>query len=215
MEGSGTRAHTSHNDETSSMSIRALGVFKIVLNYGECTMKNSTKHLIVAQVALACWLLAGCSSVKTTQDPTVRDIVGKVTHNDTTPQEPSEALVGYSTAHSPVRSNSVWTSRRIVTEPIAQGVQGTVLQADDTLDVKPTHPSRFNKRATTPAKRPYHASPRRPNVLVGDALKEVFGSSHTINEVSDSSHTVKESVVMDAVVQVIGSDNKDKEQPAE
>ena len=178
-------------------------------------MKKSTKYLTFVQAALVSFVLVGCSSVNTTQEPTVRDVVGKVTRNDKKTEEPSIALVGYSTAHLPVRSNSVWTSRWIVKEPIPQGLQGYVLQANDTADTQSTRQSRFNQRVTTRPKRRHSASPRRQNVLVGDALKEVFGSDPTIEEVSGSNHTTKESVVMDAVVQVIGDDNKDEEQPAE
>jgi hypothetical protein len=178
-------------------------------------MKNSTKHLILVQAALVSLLLAGCSSVNTTQKSTVSDVVGEVTRNDNIAEEPSKVLVGYSIADSPVRSNSVWTSHKIVKEPIPQGLQGHVLQANDTPDVKPTRPSQLSKRATTQPKRRYSASPKRQNVMVGDALKEVFGSSRKTSEVSGVNHTIKESIVMDAVVQVIGKDSKDEEQPTD
>jgi hypothetical protein len=82
-------------------------------------MKNSTKHLIFLQVALVSLVLVGCSSVNTTEEPTVSvavaGVIGaaEISGGDNLAKEPSSVLVGSSPAIH-FRSNSVWMSHEVV-----------------------------------------------------------------------------------------------------
>lgn len=158
-------------------------------------MKNLTKYLAIVQAALVSLALAGCSSVHATREPTVRDVVGEVIKDDNVAKEPSLVLVGYSTVNSSVRSNSVWTSRKIVKEPDVQGVQGRALQAIDGPGTKSRYEPQLSGRVTRRREGLNVTSQRHRTVLVGDALKEVFGGSNT----------TKESNVRNVVAEVIAA----------
>jgi hypothetical protein len=100
--------------------------------------------------------LAGCSSVRSAKEPSI-------------------ASVDRPIAYSYVRSNSVWTSAKTVEEPIPQGVQGHVLQANNALDTKAAHQAPSRKRvAKSPANRNV-SSQKSSTGSVGDALDKVLG----------------------------------------
>ncbi|MFC1637285.1 hypothetical protein ACFL5Z_20895 [Planctomycetota bacterium] len=122
-------------------------------------MKNSTKHLIFVQAVLVSLALIGCSNVKSAKGPTVRDAVVEVIDDGNIPKDPSSILTGRSNTNSFARSNSVWTSRRTVKEPVARGA----LKADDANEIKSAHKSQSNKRVARRSKDLNVASQRRPD----------------------------------------------------
>jgi len=153
-------------------------------------MKDSKKHRIFVQAALVLFVLAGCSSVKSTKEPSMTS---------------ADRSVGYPS----VRSNSVWTSSIMVKEPIPQGVQGHVLQANNVLDTESARQSQSSKRVTRRPEGAKVASQRGAEGSVGDALDKVLGGRST----------TKEPTVMNTVGEVIttteipGNENTNKESP--
>jgi hypothetical protein len=159
-------------------------------------MKNSKKYQILIQAALMSFVLAGCSSFKTTKEPSVRDTIAEViaasemSDEDNTAKEPSLTLTGRSPDNSNYRSNSVWMSVTTVTEPAAQG---RASQASDRLDKKSTRQSQLSKRTRSRPEGPKAASQSRQTASVDDTLKMVLSGRNTTGE----------STVMDALLQVI------------
>ena len=176
-------------------------------------MKDSKKHYIFVQAALVSFVLGGCSSVKSTREPTVSEAVAQVitaaeiAGEDDIAKEPSLALAGSSFSHMSARSNSVWISHMTVKEPIAQGVQRHASQANDRLDIESTRQSQRSKRVTRKPEGPTVASQRRRTASVDDTLKAVLSGRNPTGE----------STVRDALSEVIaapemaGDDDTDEE----
>ena len=158
-------------------------------------MKDSKQHHIFILAALVSFVLAGCSSVKSTKEPSVRDVVVQVTTDDNKVEEPSLVTSDRSISRSSVRSNSVWTSHVMVNEPVAQGVQGHVLQANDRLDGESPRPPQWSEPVTRKPEEPKAASQSHSTVSVGDALTEVLSGINT----------TRESTVRNVVVEVIAA----------
>jgi len=153
-------------------------------------MKDSKKHRIFVQAALVLFVLAGCSSVKSTKEPSMTS---------------ADRSVGYPS----VRSNSVWTSSIMVKEPIPQGVQGHVLQANNVLDTESARQSQSSKRVTRRPEGAKVASQIGAEGSVGDALDKVLSGRNAS----------KDPTVMNAVEEVTTApetaddENKDEESP--
>ena len=116
------------------------------------------------QIALVSLTLAGCSNVKTTKEPTVRDTLSQVINDDNITEDSSLALVGNSNANSPVRSNSVWTSHLVAKEPIAQGIRGHVLEANSASDTTSPHKPPLNRRVAKRSQGRNAGSQKHPTV---------------------------------------------------
>ena len=132
-------------------------------------MEDVKKHYIFVLAGLVSLALSGCSSVQRTQEPTGDNRSEVVTREETThdgmSEEPlvasSDLYLGYPSA----RSNSVWMSRLIVTEPIPQGIQGRVLQANNLSDAESSRPSKSSNRVTKRTESRKVASQKSSSIL--------------------------------------------------
>lgn len=147
-------------------------------------MKDSKKHYIFVLAALVSFVVAGCSSVKSSKEPIVRDAVADVIAApdmlaDDIATGPSLALVGRSNSHLSARSNSVWISQMIVTEPIPQGTQRPVSQPRERITMESPRQSQPSQPVRTISEEPKVVSPSRRTASVDDRLKKVLSGRNT------------------------------------
>ena len=177
-------------------------------------MKNTRKYQMLIQAALVSFVLAGCSSFKTTKEPSVRDAIANViaasemSDEDNTAKEPSLTLTGRSPDNSNYRSNSVWMSVTTVTEPASRAERARASQANKRPDIKSTRQSQWSNRAKSRPEGRKAASQSRRTASVDDTLKMVLSGRNPSGE----------STVMDALSQVIpatqkAGDDTNKESP--
>ena len=153
-------------------------------------MKDSRKHYLFVLAGLASFILAGCSSLRSAK-------------------EPSTTSADRPIASQYVRSNSVWTSARTVEQPIPQGVQGHVLQANNVLDAESADRAPSRKRLAKKTDGRKVTSQKRAEGSVGDALDNVLGGRSA----------TQQPTVMNAVEEIItateiaDNENKNEEPP--
>ncbi len=169
-------------------------------------VKDSKTHLIFLPAALALFVLTGCSSVKSTKEPSVSDVVAQVTTDDNSAPQPSSALPRRPINRLSARSSSIWVSHLTVREPIPQGVQAQASQPEERPVVVSARLSQRSEPATKKPERPKAASLSRRTASVDDRLKAVLSGRNPSGE----------STVNDALVEVIAAteiadDNTDEE----
>ena len=142
-------------------------------------MKNSTKHLLF-QTALLSLLLAGCSSINTAKERTVRDFVMEVINNVKLAENQSLVLIGYPSVKSSSRSESIWLSCKTAKQPAAY-----------MLDIGSMMKSELNERETRRSEEPGIASQMHQTILVGNALEEVLSDGNTTEESTKRNYIVK------------------------
>lgn len=149
-------------------------------------MKDSKKHYIFVLAALVTFVAAGCSSLRSAREPSVRDTVADVIAADEMLADdiatgPSLALVGRSNSHLSARSNSVWISQMIVTEPIPQGTQRQrpIPQPRQRITMEPPRQSQPIQPVRTISEEPKAAPPSRRAASVDDRLKKVLSGRNT------------------------------------
>ena len=147
-------------------------------------MKDSKKHYIFVLAALVTFVATGCSSLRSAREPSVRDTVADVIAADEMLADdiatgPSLALVGRSNSHLSARSNSVWISQMIVTEPIPQGTQRPVSQPRQRITMEPPRQSQPIQPVRTISEEPKAAPPSRRAASVDDRLKKVLSGRNT------------------------------------